>query len=955
MFLLLIESNIGFKWFFNFTNYFFLGSKVEKISGNWRDFTLQNIYCNILGMSVKAKKIRCIIDYASFFKMSLIIKEIETKDMQIKINDNQNAYLKKNISKDNFKKSIFLGHSLTINKIHFDKIFFKTAKKNIFLSDIFTGIQWTGSNLVIFPSYISDINIEKSNIQSKIFIQNQKIFKKKDFNSQKISNFFRFFSEKIKNLILLNTDLKNLICANFSFVDDFNNKQNISEIEIKAQIKNNTIKIKKFNSRFHSIKIKSYGQIVLKNNCSIFSTIHSEISTLELHDKILNLSIKSKLNNKFKFILNVNNLMRTNVQGVIFLNRLNCPFQVKLSSTHFFLPIEKKIGLRSNSFSAILKGNINNYFLSLQNILYIKNFPSILFKLNSHGNLKNIFLDKLIFLPIKNIHSSEEKNKLIFNKKEINSNDTKYNQILANLIGKLDISVTSSEKSHNLSVPQIRFNGNIMNKKFSILSSLFYKNFSFLDIPKMNISLGKNKAWLKGMFNKNIYVNSAFCFDHLDYFSPFLKGVIKGKFHLSGSRSNPRLYSSFSANHVIWNDFNLNKMEISSRIHSHNKISGNFLFDIKKMNSSFLNIDFLKIRSFWNDKNQKFYFSLKNKDCFINFVFYGILNKKTKFWNGFFKKIDIQTSNFKWIIKKNIVIRNYNIKKKTNDYIQKKLKNSIKLSNFLLILKNFFKNSSHGSILKFHGQTLINAELKWLSDVNFINGTFILESKKLILEKITKEKSLIKKINFLNFSINLKGNNLTSHWILKNSNHLLEESSLLGFLNINDVYNTKIIHGKCFILNFPVSIIDFFTVYFQNTQGVLIGNMNFSGSLYNPKIVADINLKNIFIKGRNLLTYISMFFCSFFNYSNYIDINQEIIIKKGSLFFQLSLNRKKQNGLEWSILFNSDNFKIEIFPRIQFTVSSQLNFHYFLSKCSMNGYLKFLLFYFYIHENNIII
>lgn len=42
IFILFIESNIGFKWIFNFTSRFLIGLKVEEIYGNWRDFTLKN-------------------------------------------------------------------------------------------------------------------------------------------------------------------------------------------------------------------------------------------------------------------------------------------------------------------------------------------------------------------------------------------------------------------------------------------------------------------------------------------------------------------------------------------------------------------------------------------------------------------------------------------------------------------------------------------------------------------------------------------------------------------------------------------------------------------------------------------------------------------------------------------------------------------------------------------------
>lgn len=64
--LFFLESSIGFKWFFNFTNYFFIGLKTEEISGNWRNFTLKKISFNILETSIKASSITIIIDRSNY-------------------------------------------------------------------------------------------------------------------------------------------------------------------------------------------------------------------------------------------------------------------------------------------------------------------------------------------------------------------------------------------------------------------------------------------------------------------------------------------------------------------------------------------------------------------------------------------------------------------------------------------------------------------------------------------------------------------------------------------------------------------------------------------------------------------------------------------------------------------------------------------------------------------------
>lgn len=85
IFLLFIESSMGFKWIFNFTGRFFTGFKAEEISGNWRDFTLKNIKYNIFGVSIQANSIHFVIDFKSLFKISTIFKEINAENLIISL------------------------------------------------------------------------------------------------------------------------------------------------------------------------------------------------------------------------------------------------------------------------------------------------------------------------------------------------------------------------------------------------------------------------------------------------------------------------------------------------------------------------------------------------------------------------------------------------------------------------------------------------------------------------------------------------------------------------------------------------------------------------------------------------------------------------------------------------------------------------------------------------------
>ena len=289
--LFFLESDIGFKCFFNFTNYFFIGLKTEEISGNWRDFKLKKINFNIFGTSIKAESVHIITDPISLFKVSTILKEIKTKNLVISFNKKtKKVALKNNFLKEKkIKNTIFFKHSLILRKIYSDKILLKTQKKNIFLFGVFSGLQLSNDTCTVFPTKINSIYIDSSMRHVKnIYNKKSNFFIKKDIlYRNKIDNALSFFSSFKNFVIPININLINLKCNQLKF---FNRTfLDIYKIKMSAQLKKNILKIKKIQIYSKYFKTKSKGKIFFRSDCSIFFIVKNEISINIINNKAMNL------------------------------------------------------------------------------------------------------------------------------------------------------------------------------------------------------------------------------------------------------------------------------------------------------------------------------------------------------------------------------------------------------------------------------------------------------------------------------------------------------------------------------------------------------------------------------------------------------------------------------------------------------------------------------------------
>lgn len=941
--ILFIESHVGFKWIFNLTNRIFLGLETKEISGNWHNFTLKDINYNVSGVFIKADSLHVVLDIKSFLKMSPVIKNIETNNLMVS--------LKKNMSNNSVKKEIthkFLKNKknftwlVFLKNIYMNKVLIKTNTSKIFLSDVLTRIKLSNNSLTIFPTKIKSFQIKLLNFSfKKSYKKNNIVNINNSFNKKTVESFFSTLFDKKsiffpKNINLLFLKCKTINILNYQNFHFFN-------VYIQAKIKNTLLKIKNFSANSNLFKVDSYGDCIFNQNHLSSCVLHNKIFMPKFYNQSMNILLKAYLSEKLMFQLISKNLYHSNLNGIIFINSLNHLFFIKLTSNRLFFPTRKNFILNLKYFKAIVQGNLNNYSILIKNSININNIPPVNVNIHARGNLKNIYLKKINFFPMKT--TTFRKNLVNFQK------NIMYDQYLLKIFGNMNILGGFKHKKYNLHIPKINLNGSIMKKKLSILGSLSYKDFNSLQIPEMNFFLGKNKLSVKGFISKNFNINSFLYANHLNDFIPSLSGKIKSKLNIYGNRYSPIIITNNTiGNNLNINNMNLNSLKMTTNMNIKNKFSGELLLCLKKMHFSNFYIQRLYLKSYLDGKKQNLSVSLNTNSVSLNVKIKGMFNYQTGNWNGVFEKINIKAffgniviKNTPFFYKNSYHKKNYNYKK----YLIKKSTFTSFLHKknvfFSKILKNFFVN--------FKTKLLINGNLQWMFGKNNFNGNVLLTANDTKLKRKIKEKIVSEDINLIELSINKADNSLNTQWKIRKKNNLLSEGSISGNLNILDIHNKKDIEGKFNISGFPMSIFNLLLSDFFIEKGLFTSHIKFLGNIYQPKVSADVRFQDFIVKSDSILKYISLFF-PYFSKIGELKINQEIIVSCGNISFILNTFLKKYNSTEWNVLFNSEKIFLSIFPKIKIKFSSKLNLHYLCSKYDVIGYIKFFLFYFKINEKN---
>ncbi|ADP67062.1 translocation/assembly module TamB domain-containing protein [Buchnera aphidicola] len=949
IFFLFIESSVGFKYIFNFTNRIFIGLKAEEISGNWRDFTLKNIKYDVFGISITANSLHIVLDTRSLFKMSTIFKKIETKNVILSLKKNTASNFSQNSLPSKISKNIFfIKYPIILKKIHADKILFTSPKVRVSFLDVLSGIKLVGNNIIFSPTYINTIHVSsaKFNFEKKNILNKSTIIK--NFNKiKKIYSFSYFSSNQTKKNFPLNIYLKSLKCNKTQFIDY--EYKNLLQVELQANIENNILQINKMKVDSSFLKMNSYGKVIFNNDYSISCVMNSKTVIPSLYNKSINFQLKANFNVDHQLIFKLisKDLYNMKINGLVFLNFSDYPFFIKLQSRNLSCVIKKNYIFKLKSFDGVLKGYINNYFFSLKNIFTLQDLPPIFIDIQGRGDLNNIFLKKINFFPIK-----QKK----FYKKVIHPEDyIKYNQYILKLIGQINITGKSDRHTHYVHIPKIDLYANIMKKKLSILGALYYKNFNFIETPGINLLLGKNKLYLRGSLGKKYNIYSSIYANNLDYFFPKLQGRIQAKVNFLGNNKFPIISSKILARDLNWNNIYFKNIKVLTGININNTFSGKMLIYANKIHFYKFYINTLHIQTYSNNHKQNFSFLLKSNRLHINLIINGAFNNKTGHWHGFFKKINIRTFWGQVTAKKNNFIHYYDSHNSITNFYQKSIKKRNCFSSFLYNVKMSFFNLFNRSFISFESKLSINAKLKLILGKMISDGAIFLKGNNTKLEKKINKKIFIQNIDFFKISMNLIKNDFKSKWIIKKNKKLSNNKNIFGYLNIIDIYNKKNIKGEFIFYKFPFSFINFFTTNFKEVSGKFQSKIKLFGTLYQPKVLADVHFKNIFIRSNNILKYITLFFPYFLGKVDNIKINQEIMMNKGNILFTLKPFFKNNSAdIEWNIVFNSKKISVLIFPKIKVKFSSKLNLHYLFSKYDLIGYIKFSLFYFQINEKNFI-
>ncbi|QCI21408.1 translocation/assembly module TamB [Buchnera aphidicola (Hyadaphis tataricae)] len=943
-FLLFIESNIGFRCILNVASRFFLDFQTEEVSGNWHDFTLKNFNCKIFGASIRANSIHVLLDMQSMFKSSTMFDCIEAKDLKISINKNQfNDFNQKQIKHIFFEKNQHIEYPIFFKKIHVDKILFKIPETEIFLSNVLTKIEFLNNHITIFPTYIDIIEVISKNVYLNKVVREKSFFNINTFHqNEKKQNLF-FLEKKIffpLNINVMFLKCKKIHFKNYKKIDFF-------ELILRAQIKQNILKIKDIKICSKLFKMESYGKIFFNKDSQISCVMHNNLLIPSLNYRINDILFIGCLNETFQFHIISKTLRFIRCSGVLFFNSFKYPFFVQIKSINLPIFIKNSYDIQLKNFNAVVKGTLNNYSIFIKSVFNFQNLSSFVFNMHAQGSFSKMLFNKVKIISVKKKIFITERNS--FKKHLINRN-------IFDLIGTINILGQSNNHTYDLSVPKIYLHGYIMQKAISVLGSIDYNNADVIAIPKIHVFLGQNKFFLKGIVGKKYDVDAIFYASYLDYFLPHLKGNITSHVKIHGYNfSNTKINSKTFGHNINFHDFYLKSFHMIANIDIQRKFLGSIFFHAKKIDFKKFYINSLYIQSIWKQNKQKLLFLIKNKTWYANFVLYGALNDQKHSWNGSFKKMNISTILGIFSVKNNSHSDVYqkNIKKDNQNKSHIIINNIF--SSFIYNTNKMLFNMLNRSFIDFKSQVSIHTRLYWDDVISSFNGTMFLKTDTIEFKREIKNKIFSEYLDGLELSIQLNKNNLQTQWILKKTTNLLESNKISGYLNIIDIYDKKNLNGKFFVDAFPISTINFFTRHFKKVMGTLNGDIIISGNWNQKKVLSNMSLKQVVIHSNNLLKYIKLFFPSFSNKLFKLKINQSIFMKHGKIVFTLHNVLKNVDKAEWTLLFKSNKIAIEMIPKIKFCFSTCLNLHYLLEKYDIFGYMKFPLFYFAINEKNFVI
>ncbi|KZQ26654.1 autotransporter assembly complex protein TamB [Klebsiella aerogenes] len=849
------------------------GLEIGKVTGGWRDLTLQNVRFEQPGVAVTAGQFHLGVKLRCLWDSSLCVNDISLRDIYVAIDTKKMPPSTPVEEEDSGPLNLSTPYPITLSRVALHNVNVKIDDTAVSLRDFSTGLNWQEKNLTLTPTSLQGLLIALPKVakvaQEQVVepkIDHPKPEEKplgetmKDLFSQPV------LPEMVDVHLPLNLNIQEFRGEQLRLTGDTD--MTVYNLLLKVSSIDGQMKLDALDVDSDQGKVTASGTAQLQDNWPVDITLDSTLNIDPLKGEKVKLKVGGELRKKLQVGVDLAGSVAMTLRAEAQLAEAGLPlnFRCRSSAWNCFSPVNGQYSCLL--FTSIFSGKMTDYTMAFSTAVKGQSLPPAKITLNAKGNEQQVNLDKLTVAALEG--KTELKALLdwqqaiswrgeltldgINTAKEVPDWPSKLNGII-----KTQGSLYGS--SWQMAVPELKITGNVKQNKVDVHGSLQGNSYMQWKVPGLHLALGPNSADVKGELGvKDLNLDATIDAPHLDNALPGLGGTAKGLLKVRGTIDAPQLLADITARALRWQELTVAQVNVKGDVKSSDQIGGNLDVRVDRISQPGVNISLVQLNAKGTEKQHDLQLRVQGDPVSGQLTLAGSFDRKEERWKGTLSNTRFQTPVGPVALTRNIALDYRNQEQKisigphcwSNPNAELCVPQTIdagasgravvNLNRFdLAMLKPFMPEATQASGV-FSG----NADVSWdTTKEGLPQGKVTLSGRNVKVTQTVNDAPLPVAFDTLNLSADLHNNRAQLGWLIRLTNN----GQLDGQVEVTDPQGRRNLGGNVNISNFSLAMINPIFARGEKAEGKLNARLRLGGNLQSPQLFGQMQLSGVDIDG----------------------------------------------------------------------------------------------------------
>ncbi|OCG44853.1 hypothetical protein A9G35_07565 [Gilliamella sp. Choc5-1] len=849
--------------------------KIAQVEGTFHDLHIQGLSLELKGIDVQLNDASFSLTGLCLLKTEICINQFNANGVTVNIDTTkiENSPNKIESSTDNqpISQSPFVIKTplpIDLKKIHLTDIKVTVNDMQFGMSDFTGKATWVSQQIYVYPAVATDL--------SAIFADNKATdvpVKNADDNNialnEKITQLFN--QPLLESLPQVNIPLDinvTSLTGNNWLLHIGGQDYRFNNVVIQTNIINSRIIVKQLDTDATTPYANGHasvsGEITLRDDWPLLALVKAHTEQNQL-----NAQFSGKLLGKLLTNATLDGSNQMKINGHINFIEKYLPIMAQIEGKHIQWPIEGQAQYQLNDFATSINGNVQQYQMSAKGNIKGNELANTFFDIAGTGTNQDTIIDHAIIkLPQGEVNIAGKANwqQALQWDTSIKLNNVDITKELPNypirLNGQLKTTGSLEGNKWELKLSDLQLKGNINHADLLASGNLFINSENKATANDFAIKWGKNQINLNGSIEKGNLL-AKLNLESLSLLVDGMEGSVVGNIKLNGSANNTIIDTNLSINSLSFNAIKVAKANLTGKIEYKEQTSGNIKLTGQSIELPSQTIKNANIELSGNESHHTLTMKINGDPASLTTSLIGKLDKARTKWSGTMPHALLNLGkNNNWQLVKSLDL-SYDINNQIptiNAHCWVNDNSSICLDKQLVIAKNTDTiitlkkiNLSKLPMLN-NGETKLTGNVNGKINIQFNNNNTIpsikanITSNDVYIQQIVTSQEL--SIPFKLFKIDAEFNQQQAK--LDWNFDLNKLGKINGNIAIIAPTEQKKLTGQLKIDQLALSIINSLLDSKDYAKGAINGMVKFSGSLNDPLLTGNINLKHSEIQSSQL-------------------------------------------------------------------------------------------------------